>query len=266
MVNINGRSVEVISSLIFFFLGFGYSYIFYKNSQKTYEVTVMSDGSFRNNKLDYFYIWNSGKETIYKADLLNDSKCLEIICSDEDSVEYSRISDVTSDYFKLDLYQENNKVKIDFDLLRPEEGFTLMLKTKRKSTTYWELAIKQKKTVLIFPNLIKARGIESNLYLINNLLHFLLICFALYTAAFVHKFKFINLSTPGDYLMIVSYSIYLIMFFVAAPILFKRIKAPRPPAELELHFIKKNKEEQKLSNLLIKLFLFITRKTRRITK
>lgn len=221
----------------------------------------MSDGSFKNEKIDYVYIWNSGKETIYKEDLLNDSKCLEMRCVDGDSIEYTKITDMTSGYFELDLHQDRQKVKIDFDLLRPDEGFTLMLRSSIKSTTYWELPIKQKKDILVFPNMIKARGIESNLNLINNLMHFLLICFALYTAIFIQKFDFINLETPEDYLKLVSYSAYLVMLIIATPAMYNRLKAPRPPAELELHFIEKNKDEKKLSKVFIKMIRFIARNT-----
>lgn len=253
----------MVSSLILFFLGFLYSYFFYKDGQKTHQITAMSDGSLKNNKLAYFYIWNSGKETIYKEDLLNDSKCLEISLESDDVFEYAKITDMTSNYFKLDVYHESKRIKIDFDLIRPDEGFTLMLISPQRSTTYWELPIRQKKSVLVFPDTIKARGTESNLNLLNNLLHFFFLCFVVYSAIFIQRFDFTNLKTSTDYIKAASYCIYLVMIIAATPTMIRRIKAPRPPIELKLHFVERNREEQKLVNVFKNTIRFIARKTGR---
>ncbi|MBD8036625.1 hypothetical protein H9635_07715 [Solibacillus sp. A46] len=242
----------MLSSLIFFFLGFGYSYFFYKNAQKTYEITVMSDGSFDDENFQYYYIWNSGKETIYKEDLLNDSRCLEIKVKDKNFVEFAKISDVTSDYFRLDLHQENEMVKVDFDLLRPDEGFTLMMKTKINSNSYWNLQIKQKKNIFVFPTVIKARGLESNLNLIINVLSFLILGFLMYSALI--KIDYTNLENGSEYIQLISPIIYIGAFLIMLPTIIKRIKAPRPPIELELHFVKRNIEQQKMKNVLKRLW------------
>lgn len=248
------RGVCVLSSLIFFFFGFGYSYFFYKNAQRTYEITVGSDESFVNEKIHYFYVWNSGKETIYKEDLLNESKCLEVILKGGNLVEYAKISDVTSDYFKIDLYQERKKVKIDFDLLRPDEGFTMMVKTRINSPSYWDLQIKQKKNILVLPNIIKARGFESNLNLFSNILHFSVLSMIVYIAFFVQKIDFASVKTTGDYIRVIMPYLYLVVLIPMLPILTRRIKAPRPPMELELHFVKNNIERQKIKNVLKRLW------------
>lgn len=240
----------MVSSLILFFLGFVYSYYFYKDSQKNYEITVGVDSSFLKEKIQYYYIWNSGKTTIYKEDLLNESGCLEIHFEDNSYVEYAKISDKTSDYFKVDLLQNYRDVKIDFDLLRPDEGFTLMLKSERKSHSYWRLEIKQKKDLLAFPSVIKARGTMSNLALFNNLFSFAGASFFVSTSLFVAKIDFTNLNTWYDYFSALTPLILLGFLVYAIPTLLRRIRAPRPPHELKLHYIEKYQEEDKLKNKL----------------
>lgn len=239
----------MISSLILFFLGFVYSYFFYKDSQKTYEITVGSEG--RRGKIRYFYIWNSGKNTIFKEDILSEFKSLEITFKEDYLIEFAKITDKTSPYFKVDLLQNYKDIKIDFDFLRPDEGFTLMIKSKfdKSSVSYWDLQIKQKKDVLTFPDTIKARGANSNLYLLNNLLSYASLSFFVITSLFVGEIDFTNLEGGFEYFNAIIPLIFLGFLVYMTPTMFRRIKASRPPIELELHFIEQNKEEQKLKNV-----------------
>lgn len=240
----------MVSSLLFFFFGFAYSYFFYKDSQRTYELTVGDDGFFEKGKIQYFYIWNSGKNTIYKEDLLNESKCLEISFEDGYPVEYIKISDKTSNYFKVDLVKKYTNIKIDFDLLRPDEGFTLMIKAERLSSSLWDFPIKQKQKILTFPRHIKARGLESNFTLFNNLLGYVGMSSVLISAIYLEKIDFRNLDAWYDYFYAGMNLLVLGILIYGIPTLLRRVRAPRPPIELELHFIKRNKEREKNSSTL----------------
>jgi hypothetical protein len=230
----------VISSLILFFLGFIYSYYFYKDSQKNYEITVFADNSFEKENIKYCYVWNSGKTTIYKEDLLNESGCLEISFEDGYYVEYAEISDKTSDYFKTSISQNYENIKIEIDLLRPDEGFTLMLKSIRKSNSYWHLQIKQKRDLIHFPKIIKARGFNSNLYLLNNLFSFGGLLVMAGTSLLLGKIDFLNLNGWYEYYVALLTLLMTGLVIYFTPVLFGRIRAPRPPKELKLHYLEKN--------------------------
>lgn len=241
-------------------MGFIYSYFFYKDSQKTYEITIGSEG--RRGKIRYFYIWNSGKNTIYKEDILTEIKSLEITFEEDYHIEFAKITDKTSPYFKLDLLQNYKNIKIDFDFLRPDEGFTLMIKSKfeKSSVSYWDLQIKQKKDVLTFPDTLKARGANSNLNLLNNLLSYASLSFFVITSLFVGEIDFANLDSWLDYANAIMPLIFLGFLVFMTPAMFRRIRASRPPIELELHFIEQNREEQKLKNVFKSLIKKVQRK------
>lgn len=222
-------------------MGFIYSYYFYKDSQKNIEVTVGSDESYRKDNIYYFYVWNSGKTTIYKEDVINESGAIEIHFEEGVYVEYAKITDVTSDCFEANLFQNYRNVKIKFDFLRPDEGFTLLLKMVRPSNTYWHFEIKQKKDIFNFPSVIKARGRNSNLYLFSNIFHYFVVIGYIYTFFLAGKINFLNLKGLYEVITAVA-TIGTICFLIyMTPILFKRIKASRPPEELYLHYIEKKK-------------------------
>lgn len=222
-------------------MGFIYSYYFHKDSQKNFEVTVGSDDSYIKDNIYYFYVWNSGKTTIYKEDVINESGAIEIHFQKGVYVEYAKITDVTSDCFETGLVQNYKNVKIKFDFLRPDEGFTLLLKMVRPSNTYWHFEIKQKKDIFNLPSIIKARGRNSNMNLFNNILGYLVNIGYICTAFLAGKINFLNLKGPYEVITAVM-TIGLICFLIyMTPILFKRIKAPRPPEELHLHYIEKKK-------------------------
>lgn len=224
-----------------FFLGFIYSYYFHKDSQKNFEFTVSLDTSYKKDNIYYFYVWNSGKTTIYKEDVINESGSIEIYFDEGIYVEHAKITDVTSDYFVTSLFNNYHNVKIEFDFLRPNEGFTLLLKMVRPSNTYWHFEIKQRKDFLKFPRIIKARGRLSNLYLFNNLFSYLILVAWVCTSFLAGKIDFLNLKEFSDVLMaVITMGIVWFLIYIT-PILFQRIKAPRPPNELKLHFIEKKR-------------------------
>lgn len=251
----------MVSSLILFFLGFVYSYYFYRDSQKNYEISIFPDGSFNKENIMCFYVWNSGKTTIYKDDLLDKYEGIGVYFEDDYHVEYAKISDQTSYFFKVDLVQNYENIKINFDLLRPDEGFTLLVKSWKRSTSYWEFPIKQKKDLINFPKNIKAKGKLSNFYLFNNLFHFSVLSFVIISSLFLGDIDFKNLNGPLEYFNVI-FRLGMLGFLVyMTPVLFGRIKASRPPIELKLHFIEKNQDEQKLSNIFRNIIKFIARKT-----
>ncbi len=225
-----------------FFLGFIYSYYFHKDSQKNFEVTIFKDVSYKEHNIYYLYIWNSGKTTIYKEDIINESGAMEVYFDNGTYVEYAKITDITSDFFSTKLSQNHNNLKIEFDLLRPDEGFTLLLKMVRPSVTYWQFQIKHRKDFLNFPRTIKARGKNSNLNLFNNIFGYFTLTGWVGTSLFVGEIDFLNFN--GYYEVFINATTFVIIFFLIymTPLLFQRMKAPRPPKELKLHYIEKNKK------------------------
>jgi hypothetical protein len=256
----------MVSSLILFFLGFIYSYYFYRDSQKNYEITIFPDSSFNKENIMCFYIWNSGKNTIYKEDLLDKYEGIGVYFDDDYRVEYAKISDQSSHFFNLDLSQNYKNIIIDFDLLRPDEGFTLMVKSWKTSTSHWEFHIKQKKDLINFPKNIKAKGKLSNFHLFSNLFHFSVLSFVIIIPLFWGEIDFKNLDSPLEYFNVIFRFVMLGFLVYMAPVLLGRIRASRPPIELKLHFIEKNQEEQKLSNIIRNMIRFIARKTWRRRK
>ncbi|VEI06080.1 transposase [Kurthia zopfii] len=73
-------------------------------------------------------------------------------------------------------------------------------------------------------------------------------------AFFVQKIDFASVKTTGDYIRVIMPYLYLVVLIPMLPILTRRIKAPRPPMELELHFVKNNIERQKIKNVLKRLW------------
>ena len=230
----------MISSLVLFFLGFLYSYCFHKDGQKQYEITVFPDTTFAKEQIYYYYVWNSGKTTIFHEDLLNEYDGFEVYFEDKVCVEYVKISDQTSRYFNLDVVKNSKNIKIHFDLLRPDEGFTLMVKGREQPKGgRWHLPLKHRKDIFKFPRFIKARGKTSMLYLANNLSSFTVLTFVLYTYFVADKTKLSDLSGFVNYFQFFVYTILAMFAFYMLPVLFNRIKAARPPIELKLHFINK---------------------------
>ncbi len=222
-------------------MGFIYSYYFYKYSQKNIEITIASDESYRTENIYYFYVWNSGKTTIYKEDVINESGSIEISFEEDICVEYAKITDVTSNYLDPEIFHNHSNIKIAFDFLRPDEGFTILLKMVRPSNTYWHFEIKQQQNILTFPKVIKARGRMSNLYLFSNLFNYFLLAASVCVLFWSSKLDLLNFKGFYDVfmnVMIIGVTGFLIFM---APILIQTIKASRPPKELNLHYIENKK-------------------------
>lgn len=220
-----------------------YSYYFYKDSKKNYEVVVGVDKTFYKKDIHYYYIWNAGNNTIYKDDIINDTGCLTIYFKDN-YVEYAEVTDITSNYFEVELYQNYSNIQIRVDLLRPDEGFTLLVKTK-SSKSYWSLQIKQKKDVIHFPKFIKSRGLTSNMYMMLNIVHY---CYLAFFSLFIAQRDLAKPNGWEDYLGLTLYLLIVGFVIYLTPTLFRRIRAPRPPKELKLHYLKKN---NKILNLFV---------------
>lgn len=161
-------------------------------------------------------------------------------------MEYANISDTTSDYFNYKLFKERDKIRIDFDFLRPDEGFTLLIKINSYSNSIWNLPIKQRKNIICFPSVIKARGKKSNINLFTNVFNFIILGMCTYIIS--KKIKYTELDNVVDYIQLIKPIFYIGLFLFMLPIIVKRLKAPSPPIELELHFVKYNKERQKIKN------------------
>lgn len=226
-----------MGTLIIFLLGFAYSFYFYKSSRTSYQLTA---GGHRDGNLYYYYIWNSGTFTIDKKDIITENESLNITLADEYTFEFAKVIDQTSHLFYVDLVYAPKEINIAFDFLRPGEGFTIILKKNIEATSYFDFEIKQQRNTIRLPSVIKARGFVSNLNLFNNIFGYSILTFSVFMFFYGNgKIVFSNLNSFLDYFRLITNSIVVFFILYFAPILYKRIKAPRPPKELKLYFIEK---------------------------
>ena len=218
-------------------MGFAYSFYFYRDSKKSHELTIGFDPTYIQNNIYYFYIWNSGNKTIYKEDIITKSKAIEIEFDEKNKVEYANIEEKTSEYFSTDILHDPNYLEISFDFLRPDEGFTLMLKKNNTGMNYIHFELKHKKNTLKLPNVIKSRGITSNLNLSTNLINYCTLVL-LASGLILEGINFNQINDFQDIYTLVLRFLALLFLLYITPTMFRRIRAPRPPKELKLHYLK----------------------------
>lgn len=228
--------IETVQTILIFLLGFAYSLYFYKDSKKSYELTVGSDPTFIRNNIYYYYIWNSGNRTIMKEDIINPSKTLEICVYGDDSIEYASIEEKTSEYFNVEVLHNSKHLQVSFDFLRPDEGFTIMIKKKIPGINYFNFELKHIKNSLRLPKIINSRGSSSNINLITNLLGY---CGLLLVSSglLIEGINFSQVDSFIELMNLIMRILALIFLLYITPTIIKRIRAPRPPEELELHYL-----------------------------
>lgn len=191
-------SLSDISSMIFFVLGFFYSFYFYRISKKKYEISIFVDSEYNSNNVLYFIIWNSGNETIYREDILNASKQIEVTFKEGFGIEYAKVDQVTSNYIGLEIKNNYNSMHIKFDVLRPDEGLAIKIKPHIKLRSFWKLEIKQQRDIFSFPNRIKTRGKSSNIILGSNLLSYISLFLTMLNIYFFQQINFKELNSLLD--------------------------------------------------------------------
>ncbi|MCY8439215.1 hypothetical protein MOC93_21240 [Bacillus haynesii] len=221
----------MISNIIFFLLGSAYTYYLHRLSKNRYQLTFLRGVSESNPNLFYYYVWNSGTDSILREDIISPHKCLTIRADGE--ILFTNLDHKTSHLKSVFLYSDKDNIKVFFSQLRPNEGFVIQSYEDNSFSFSVDLQHRHRVDFIKKPEWIRQSGGNGILPLINQYLAFpFLIISALKT---IQSFNYYFTGAKEYSLFfLILYSALTLIMVILLPKMVEGIKAPIIPKGLLL--------------------------------